>query len=202
MPIIRPLRPLRLRTFAGLSGLRVLRLDGNALETLPDGLLSDLSLRLLRLDGNPGAPFALAVEAELTDAEHWAPPPATLRAAVPVGAPFDLSIDLAIEDGAFADGSEAANVRIGAGDTASASLSASSEAGFARVSASTPEFPSRQCMGGPCWRGFEFVPGEPLALFARPPRTLAAPEPKALFGGSLRLPLASLVEAGEDGELS
>ena len=58
------------------------------------------------------------------------------------------------------------------------------------------------CLDGPCWQGFAFAPGEPLPLFARPPQPLAAPEPETLFGESLRLPLATLVDPGEQGELS
>ena len=48
--------------------------------------------------------------------------------------------------------------------------------------------------------GFEFAPGEPLALFAREIE-VSPPQPEALFG-ALRLPLSSLAMAGEmEGEL-
>ena len=60
-----------------------------------------------------------------------------------------------------------------------------------------------RCQGGPCWRGFELAAGDPLTLFARPPRALATPEPEALFGDALRLRLASLAAPGDaDGELA
>ena len=77
-----------------------------------------------------------------------------------------------------------------------------SESGFARISLTAPELPPRQCLTGPCWQGFALEAGEPLALFARPPRVLVAPQPAPLFGEGLRVPLSSLAEAGDpDGEL-
>ena len=182
---------------ANLPNLRVLRLDGNAIETLPDGLLAGLTeLRLLRLDGNPGAPFALPLELERTDAAPWSPSPASLRVSVPSGAPFDLTVALSVEGGAFADGATTATAVVPAGETASARLRVSAE-GFARVSVSSPAFPSRLCLGQPCWRGFEFALAEPLALFAREIEVSPPPQPEALFGDALRVPLSSLAMAGE-----
>ena len=188
--------------FGHLPGLHVLRLDGNELQALPDGLLAGLSnLRLLWLDGNPGAPFPLAIEFERTNAERWAPPPARLRVVVPSGAPFDLPMTLSIEGGTFSGGVTTAETVVSAGETAGAALGATSESGFARVSLSaTPPFPSRLCLGEPCWRGFELTVGEPLALFARPPRALVTPEPAPLFGESLELALDSLAAPSEAGE--
>ena len=188
--------------FGDLPGLHVLRLDGNELQTLPDGLLAGLSnLRLLWLDGNPGAPFPLAIEFERTNAERWAPPPARLRVVVPSGAPFDLPLTLSIEGGTFSGGVTTAETAVSAGEATSAAFSATSESGFARVSLSAaPPFPSRLCLGEPCWRGFELTVGEPLALFARPPRALVTPEPAPLFGESLELALDSLAAPGEAGE--
>ena len=187
--------------FASVPELRSLRLDGNDLRTLPDGLFAGLgSLRLLRLDGNPGAPFALPVKLERTDAEPWAPPPATLQAAMPVGAPFETMLGLAAEGGAFADGSPESNTTVAAGETASPSFTLDSATGFARASLTVPELPDRLCMNGPCWQGFAFEAGAPLPLFARPPQALAAPEPKTLFGEGLRVALSSLAEPGEPGD--
>ena len=193
--------------FDGLSALRVLRLDGNQLATLPDGLFEGLSsLRLLRLDDNPGAPFALPVVVERTDAEPWAPSPARLRVMTPLGAPFDMTVGLSAQGGVFADGAATAETVVPAGEVASSSrLLLSSATGFAQVSPITPPLPSRLCLGQPCWRGFEFAMGEPLALFVRPLEVLSAPEPEPLFGDALRLPLASLVIPGDtsaSGELS
>ena len=191
------LEDLRPEALANLPGLRVLRLDGNAIETLPDGLLAGLTeLRLLRLDGNPGAPFALPLELERTDAAPWSPSPASLRVSVPSGAPFDLTVALSVEGGTFADGATTATAVVAAGETASARLRVTAER-FARVSLSPPPFPPRLCLGQPCWRGFEFAPGEPLALFAREIEVSPPPQPEALFGDALRVPLSSLAMAGE-----
>ena len=77
---------LRAGDFEGLTGLRTLLLDGNGLERLPDGLFAGLDgLRELSLEDNPGAPFALAVELARTDADAWAPGPATVQPAVRAG---------------------------------------------------------------------------------------------------------------------
>ena len=191
--------------FDGLSALRVLRLDGNELTALPDGVFAGLSsLRLLRLDDNPGTPFLLPVEVERTDADPWAPSPARLRVATPLGAPFDMTVGLSAEGGVFADGTTGAETVVPAGELAGPLLSLSSATGFAQVSPTPPSLPSRLCLGQPCWRGFEFAM-ESLTLFVRPLQVLSAPEPAPLFGDALRVPLASLVAPGDataSGELT
>ena len=190
--------------FATVPGLRSLRLDGNRLQALPNGLFANLdSLRMLRLDGNPGAPFALLVKLERMDAEPWATAPATLRVAMPLGAPFETVLALTAEGGTFADGATESETTVVAGEMASEPFAVDSETGFARVSLTAPELPDRQCLNGPCWQGLALEVGEPLALFARPLQVLAVPEPAPLFGDGLRVALSSLAEAGEpDGELS
>ena len=186
--------------FAAVPGLRSLRLDGNLLQTLPNGLFAGLdTLRLLRLDDNPGAPFAFRVELERTDAEPWALSPATLRVAMPLGAPFETTLGIATEGGMFVDGTTESETTVPAGATASALFTVDSATGFARVSLTVPELPDRQCLTGPCWQGFALEAGEPLALFARQPRVLETPTPDALFGDGLRVALSSLAEAGEPG---
>ena len=186
--------------FATVPGLRSLRLDGNQLRTLPGGLFAGLgSLRLLRLDSNPGAPFALRVDLERTDAEPWAPSPATLRVAMPLGAPFETVLALTAEGGTFADAATESETTVFAGATASAPFTVDSATGFARVSLTVPQLPPRQCLSGPCWQGFSLEADEPLALFARQPRVLETPEPEALFGDDLRVALSSLAAAGEPG---
>ena len=186
--------------FAPVPDLRSLRLDGNQLQTLPNGLFAGLaSLRLLRLDGNPGAPFALRVELERTDAEPWALSPATLRATMPLGAPFETVIALSAEGGTFADAATESQTTVPPGATASAPFTVDSENGFARISLTAPELPARQCLTGPCWQGFALEAGEPLGLFARQPRSLAAPAPAPMLGDGLRMALSSLAEAGEPG---
>ena len=186
--------------FAAAPGLRSLRLDGNRLRTLPEGLFAGLgSLRMARLDGNPGAPFALPVRLQRVGAEMWAPPPATLRAAMPLGAPFETALGLSAEGGVFADGAAESGTVVPAGETASEPFVVDSATGFARVSLAVPELPARRCTSGPCWQGLALQAGEPLALFARPPRVFAAPAPEALFGEGLRVKLSALAVAGEPG---
>ena len=192
------LATLPARAFQTSDRLRVLRLDGNALRTLPDQAFAGLSLRALRLDGNPGAPFVLTAALERLDGAPWAPPPARIRATVPIGAPFDLTLGLSARGGAFADGSTTAQTLVPAGETTGGVLVVQSDE-FAAVSLSVPDLPARRCSGDPCWRGFELAAGVPLALFARQPLALPVPEPAALFGAALRLPLASLVAPGETG---
>ena len=186
--------------FVSVPGLRSLRLDGNLLQALPNGLFANLdSLRMLRLDGNPGAPFRLPVHLERIDAEPWAAAPATLRAVMTLGAPFETVLSLTAEGGTFADGATESETTVLAGETASEPFAVDSATGFARVSLTPPELPDRQCLNGPCWQGFALEVGEPLALFARPPRVFEAPEPAPLFGEGLRVALSSLAEAGDPG---
>ena len=177
--------------FAGLAALRRLRLDGNALEALPDGLFAGVgNLGSLRLDGNPGAPFALRPALERTDAESWAPGPATVRVTLPTGAPFDIDVDLSVAS---------VQVLAGATHSATSTVAAPAAGGAVRLKAAAPSVPGTTCDGLPCWRGLQPMAGEPLLLFARPPRTLPVPAPDSLFGDLLRLPLASLAEPGEPG---
>ena len=137
------------------------------------------------------------------DAEPWAPPPATIRASVPVGAPFDVSARLSAQGATFADGTATARTMVRAGETAGGNLVAQSAGGFALVSASVSGPTARRCLDGPCWRGFALTAGEPLALFVRGPQALTVSAPEALFGSALRLPLAALAAPAEaGGELS
>ena len=183
-----------------LPRLRDLDLSDNALRTLPDAAFAGLSsLRLLRLDGNPGAPFALTVALRRVNGEPWAPPPARIRARAPAGAPFDLALSLTAQGGRFSNRSATAETLVRAGATAGGQLVVQADGEFAVVSVSVPDLPAQRCQGGPCWRGFELVAGDPLTLFARPPRALTTPEPEALFGDALRLRLASLAAPGDAG---
>lgn len=186
--------------FASLARLRELRLEHNALRALPDGLFAGLSsLRHLRLEGNPGAPFTLAVDLERIGAAPWAPSPARVRATVPVGAPLDITANLAVSGGTFANRKTTARTRVAGGDTTSSAFVVHATASFARVSLAVPAL-SAPCFVERCWRGFELAAGEPLALFARPPRVLAAPEPRTLFGEALVVPLRSLIAPGSAGD--
>ena len=187
--------------FQALPRLRVLDLSANDFETLPAGLFAGLSLREASVAGNPGAPFALAADLARTDAdEPWAPGPATVEGQLPLGAPFPLRVSLTAEPTATG---LPAMLTIPAGATASAAFAAAAppnggalvlRTGAATLPATTcgAEWPFRSC-----FRGFTPMPGAPLTLFRQPPRALPAPQPEALAGDCLRLPLTSLVAAGD-----
>ena len=193
-------RSLRAGDFSGLSGLRTLLLDGNALRTLPDGLFAGLdSLGELSLDDNPGAPFALAVELARTDAGAWAPGPATVQARFALGAPFALRSQLSAVP-AQAGLPELARIDAGA-TTSSASFMVPASTSTLRLLAEPTALPTARCGDAPCFRGVEAVPGEALVLYRRPPQAQTAPQPAPLEGGDhLRLALAKLIREG-DGDL-
>ena len=179
--------------------LRTLDLSDNALDTLPDGLFAGLgALREVSVEGNPGAPFDLAVELVRTDAEPWAPGPATVSARAAMGAPFAMAAPLVVAPAA-SEPAAPPTVAIAAGETTGTSFAAASVAGAAlALRTEAAPMPTAQCGGKPCFRGFETVPGSTLTLFHRPPQALAAPTPEPLAGGdALRLPLDSLVAAGD-----
>ena len=190
---------LRSDDFAGLRRLAVLELDGNRLAALPPRLFAGLErLREVSLVGNPGAPFALAVALARTDAEPWMPGPATVEARLAWGAPFRLDAELSTSPAAMA-AHVPASTTIAAGDVAGRPFSVPSAGRTAlTLCADEAPIPSSRCGSAPCFRGFEAAPGPALTLFVRPPRALPAPEPKPLAGGDLlRLPLASLIAAGD-----
>ena len=179
--------------------LRTLDLSDNALDTLPDGLFAGLgALREVSVDGNPGTPFRLAVELVRTDAEPWAPGPATVSARAATGAPFAMAAPMVV---APADDEPAVppTVEVAAGEISGTSFAAASVAGAAlALRTEAAAMPTAQCGGMPCFRGFETVPGATLTLFHRPPQALAASTPEPLAGGdALRLPLDSLIAAGD-----
>ena len=105
--------------FEGLGRLSSLDLGGNRLLELPAGFFEGASnLSELDLSGNPGAPFTLTMELIRTDAEDYAPGPATVVVRVAEGAPFALSAGL------LAEGAElsADTVVIGAGEVSGAPI--------------------------------------------------------------------------------
>ena len=188
---------LRAGDFAGLSGLRTLLLDGNGLWTLPDGLFAGLdALGELSLQGNPGAPFALAVELARTDADAWAPGPATVQAQFALGAPFALRSELSAQPTAAG---LPETVGIDAGATFGAPFTvASTSTSTLRLVAGPAPLPTARCGEAPCFRGVEAAPGEALTLYRRPPRAQPAPTPEPLRDGDdLRLALGSLIRPGD-----
>ncbi len=64
--------------------------------------------------------------------------------------------------------------------------------------ASVPALPGTRCDGLPCWHGLALAAGEPLSLFVLSPMpSTSVPQPDALYGYALQLPLAALVTAGD-----
>ena len=187
--------------FAEMPRLRMLDLSANALATLPPGLFAGLAnLDEASLERNPGAPFPLAAELARTDATAGRPSPATVEARFAAGAPFALRVPLTTEP-ANAAGLPAI-VTIAAGATASSPFPASAPTGGAlRLRLGAPTMPPARCGDEwpfrACFRGFAPMASPALALFRRPPRALPAPAPEPLAGDELRLPLASLVAAGD-----
>ena len=180
--------------------LERLDLSANALETLPDGLFAGLRrLREATVEDNPGAPFGLAVTLVRTDADPWAPGPATVTARAALGAPFPLTAMLTASPTPAAETALPTTVAVAAGETTGTTFTAPQPPGSPlTLRADTPQLPTAQCSETPCFRGFKTVPGSPLILFHRPPRPLAAPAPEPLAAGDpLRLPLASLVAPGD-----
>ena len=187
--------------FAAVPRLRTLDLSANGFAALPPGLFAGLgNLREASLEGNPGAPFALAVELARTDAEPGASGPATVEARFAAGAPFALRLPLAVEP-ATAEGLPA-TVSIAAGATAGTPFAIPEPpVGALRLQVGAPTLPPASCGAEwpfrACFRGFAPMAGPALMLFRQPPQALPAPQPEPLAGDDLRLPLASLVAAGD-----
>ena len=178
--------------------LRSLRLDGNRLQSLPAGLFAGVSgLQELRLSGNPGAPFALVPELRRSDAEPWAAGPATVEAALPLGAPFAMRLTLT------AVGSEASaeELTLAAGAVASGAAQVSGD-GPVRLSLAAPTIPDTRCDDDPCYDGLA-AQGATLALFAAPPSVAGDVAPTDLLAaGDARLDLSAHFATGGGGALS
>ena len=218
--------------FESLGRLSSLDLGGNRLSSLPAGLLADAPLlsrldlgnnRLLELpdgffagasnlseldlSGNPGTPFTLTMELARTDAEDYAPSPATVVARVAEGAPFALSAGL------LADGAELSTdtAAIGAGEVSSAPIQVSlTEGGAALLSLSgAPEIPSELCGEVdegryPCFQGLRVEAGSRLLLFKRPPWVVQVVSEQGVesLGGALFLDLSGFFAADGDDALT
>ena len=196
----RDIGALRGNDLLGLAGLERLDLSANALKALPPGLFAGLRhLREVTVADNPGAPFGLALDLARTDADPWAPGPATITARAALGAPFPLTATLTASPTPAAETALPTAVAVAAGETTGTTFTAAQPAGSPlTLRADAPPLPTAQCAGTPCFRGFETVPGSPLILFHRPPQPLAAPTPEPLAAGDpLRLPLVSLVAPGD-----
>lgn len=186
--------------FAPIEELFALRLDGNLLEELPPGLFAGFGeVYELRLDDNPGAPFPLGVTLVRTDAERFAPPPATVRATFAPHAPFALTSDLTVEGGT----ASTSQVALAPGQYQSAPVVVHSPGGAARVGAGAPSLPTRLCIPDlrRCVRGLRPVAAPPLALFAMPPPTVrlgGVADAEVVAGDTLRLVLGEVFTAADD----
>ena len=161
---------------AGTSGMRILELQNNALPALPKGLFAGASLVSLQLQGNPGAPFPVAVELIRAEAEDPDAGWAEIRLRVPHGAPFAISAGISAPGATLS----ATTAAIAAGDTLGdeqvsvVRSMAGNEAGDAVTVAvaSVPSLPRRTCGDDfdeyRCFRGFELVAGDALTLFEPP----------------------------------
>ena len=203
------LRSLPAGLWEDMALLSRLDLSDNRLDSLPAGFFAGLSgLSELNLLDNPGAPFTLTMELARTDAEPWAPGPATVAARVREGAPFALSAGLAVRGSAELSTETA---RIGAGEVSGAPIMVALTAGgAARLSpAGAPEAPAGLCgdvQDGrhPCFQGIRTAAGPGLLLFKRPPRLVrAVPDLEAeSLGGAASLDLAEFFEADGGEELT
>lgn len=83
--------------FGGLAELSTLDLLENSIRELPSSTFVGLrELQRLTLCRNPGADFPVRLELERTDAaDLTAPGPATMIVRLPLGAPFDMDVEMA-----------------------------------------------------------------------------------------------------------
>ncbi len=119
--------------FSGLARLSTLFLAENRLAELPDGIFAGLSeLTYLHLGHNPGAPFPVRVRMERTDTtELNAPGPAELTLTVAEGAPFAMTIPLAVSGGTLSV--DSAVVPVGQSRSAALAVTASPGQGATQV---------------------------------------------------------------------
>ena len=201
----RQLAALRSRDLLGLSQLRVLRLQGNGLSSLPAALFDGIGeLREADLRDNPGAPFVLAMRLVRIDAaEPWAEGPAEVVAQVATGAPFLMQASLASEGASLS--AEAVSVPAGSVRGSVMRVSAAGTRGVRLALARPPAVPTALCGNAqsgryPCFRGFAAQAGPPLVLFKRPPTAVdVAPDlTLATNGERALLPLSRLFDTGEE----
>lgn len=139
---------------AGLTRLRELRLNGNALHSLPHGLFEGLAvLRVVHLHDNPGSPFPLPVELRFGQRER----DRLVYLRLPLRPPSRVVAHLE------GDGVALANFAavIAEGSYVSAEIAVgrrSGSAGTVRILRLAADRESRDCGGEPCWTGIRLVP--------------------------------------------
>ena len=94
--------------FSGLTKLKVLKAGSNQLVALPDGVFSGLTmLDTLDVAENPVHPLLLTVTVEMAGSDR-------VRAKVPAGAPFALSLPVSVTNGGLAGGVSTLEITAGA----------------------------------------------------------------------------------------
>ena len=94
--------------FSGLTKLKVLKAGSNQLVGLPDGVFSGLTmLDTLDVAENPVHPLLLTVTVEMAGSDR-------VRAKVPAGAPFALSLPVSVTNGGLAGGASTLEITAGA----------------------------------------------------------------------------------------
>ena len=94
--------------FSGLTKLKVLMAGSNQLVALPDGVFSGLTmLDTLDVAENPVHPLLLTVTVEMAGSDR-------VRAKVPAGEPFALSLPVSVTNGGLAGGASTLEITAGA----------------------------------------------------------------------------------------
>ena len=146
---------LQAEDLAGLTRLRELRLNGNALRSLPKGLFEGLAvLRVVHLHDNPGSPFALPAELRFVQRERKRllylrlplRPPSRVVAHLQGDGVLLASFAAVIAEGSYVS----AEMAVGRG---------SGSGGTVRVLRVAADRESRDCGREPCWTGIRLVPG-------------------------------------------
>ncbi len=96
------------RVFSGLTKLKVLMAGSNQLVALPDGVFAGLTmLDTLDVAENPVHPLLLTVTVEIAGSDR-------VRAKVPAGAPFAMSLPVSVTNGGLAGGASTLEITAGA----------------------------------------------------------------------------------------
>ena len=144
--------------FENLSSLEVLEVQDNQLRSLPDRVFFNLSsLRMLRLEGNPGAPFTLRITPEQIT-------PDTFVIRIAQGAPFDLTATVMLTGATLPDGTPTGQMTISAGRMTSVPITPST-GNVVVVTLSDPSpLPSFSAFTRTGFSGLEIAVSAPLTM--------------------------------------